>query len=55
MVREQRKKRQNGQNGDKRFEGEGWAKVLHWQRGGPGKTVEVYRLEKSEGGVTVLQ
>ena len=54
MVREQRKKRPNVQKGDKMFEGEGGAGVLHWQRR-PGKTVEVYRQEESEGKVTVLQ
>ena len=29
MVREQREKKQNGQKGDKKFEGEGGAGVLH--------------------------
>ena len=33
VMREQRQKIQNGQKGDKRFEGEGGAEVLYWQRG----------------------
>ena len=32
-MRKQREKRQNRQKGDKRFEGEGGAEVLHQQRG----------------------
>ena len=32
-MREQREKIQNGRKEDKRFEGEGGAEVLHWQRG----------------------
>ena len=33
VVREQRKKRQNGQKGDKTFKGKGGMGVLHWQMG----------------------
>ena len=33
MVREKREKIQNEQEGDKRFEDEGGAEVLHYQRG----------------------
>ena len=55
-MRVQRRNIQSGRKEDKRCESEGGAEVLHGQRGrhGPGSTVEVYKLEKSEEEVTVL-
>ena len=40
--------------GDKRFGAEGGVRVQHQYRGGPDCTVEVYMLEESKEGVTVL-
>ena len=56
MRRVQKKKIRSEQKEGRRFEGEGGAGALRWQKGqdGPGLTVKIYKLEDPEEEDTML-